>query len=133
MKISTKTQYGLRALIYLARVDKNLCSLKEISKKENIPFNYLEKIISKLQKEGIVEAKRGKNGGYFLPCSPKKIKIKKVIEVLEGDLVTVKCLTKENFICPQESKCLAKNFWQTLKKSIDKTLNKITLADLITK
>ena len=133
MKISTKTQYGLRALIYLAQADKKICPLKEISEKENIPFDYLEKIISKLEKEGVVKAKRGKNGGYFLPCSPKKIKIKKVIETLEGDWVTVKCLTKENFVCPQEKKCLAKNFWQTLKKSIDKTLNKITLADLITK
>ena len=133
MKISTKAQYGLRALIAIAKAKEECISLKEISEKEGIPFDYLEKIISKLQKEGIVKAKRGKNGGYFLPCSPKKIKIKKVIEALEGDLVTVKCLTKENFICPQENRCLAKNFWQTLKKAIDKTLNKITLADLITK
>ncbi|MCD6410548.1 Rrf2 family transcriptional regulator [bacterium] len=133
MKISTKTQYGLRALIYLARAGKKICPLKEISKKENIPFDYLEKIFSKLQKQGIVKARRGKNGGYFLSCSPKKIKIKKVIEVLEGNWIAVKCLTKGNFVCPQEKKCLAKNFWQTLKKSIDKTLNKITLADLITK
>ena len=133
MKISTKTQYGLRALIRIANSDKNVVSLKEISEKENIPFDYLEKIISKLQKEGIVKAKRGKNGGYFLPHPPKKIKIKKIIETLEGEWITVKCLSKENFNCPQEKKCLAKNFWQTLKKSIDKILNKITLDDLITK
>jgi Rrf2 family protein len=130
MKVSTKTQYGLRALIVIARSDKKFLSLKEISQKEEIPFDYLEKIVSKLQKQGIVKAKRGKNGGYALLCSPKKIKIKQVIEALEGNWFPVKCLKKE-FVCKKEKSCLAKNFWKEFKKSIDKTLNRITLEDLL--
>ncbi|MCD5396297.1 MAG: Rrf2 family transcriptional regulator [Candidatus Pacebacteria bacterium] len=132
MKISTKAQYGLRALIVIAKAKKKFISLKEISEKENIPFDYLEKIVSKLQKEGLVKTKKGRCGGYSLTCSPRKIKIKEIIEALEGDLVTVRCL-RGKFACPQEKKCLAKNFWQEFKNSIEKTLNKITLADLLTK
>jgi len=133
MKISTKSQYGLRALIYLAKSDKKVCPLKEIAEKEAISFDYLEKIISKLQKEGIVMAKRGKNGGYLLASPAKKIKIKNIIDALEGEFVSIKCLSQKSFKCPKQKNCLAKDFWQTLKKSIDDTLNKITLADLINK
>ena len=78
MKVSKRTQYGLRAMVYLATAfgkKGKICSLKEISEKENISFDYLEKIISRLEKKGLVRAKRGVRGGYFLGRSPKKIKI----------------------------------------------------------
>lgn len=130
MKFSTKTQYALRALITIAQSEKKFISSKEIAQKEHLPLDYLEKIITKLQKKGIVKSKKGKNGGYALPCSPKKIKIKKVIEALEGSWTPVKCLEKK-FTCEKEKNCLAKNFWKEFKKSIDRTLNKITLEDLI--
>lgn len=130
MKISTKAQYGLRALIYLAN-SKRISPLREIAREESIPFDYLEKIILLLQKEGVVKAKRGKNGGYFLASPPRKIKLKRIIEILEGNLITIKCLNQRDFLCPQEKKCLAKNFWKDLKRSLEKTLNKITLEDLI--
>ena len=130
MKISTKSQYGLRAMIYLAKNKDRICSLKEISKKEKISFDYLEKIFLKLEKAGLVRSKKGPLGGYYLAKNPEKIKIGEIISALEKNIFLVKCLDE---ICPQQSKCLAKNFWKKLNDNINKTLNSITLANLLKK
>jgi len=128
MKISKKTQYGLRAMVYLAKQEGKICSLREISKKEKIPLNFLEKIFSKLEKKDLVEAKKGKKGGYFLAKKPERIKIGEIIDVLEGEKPLVECLRS---FCPREKKCLAKNFWKRLNKIINSALNSITLSDLL--
>ncbi len=132
-KISTKSQYGLRAMIYLANCHKKISSLKSISQKEGISFDYLEKIISKLEKAGLIKAKKGAKGGYFLAKSPKKIKIGEIIRSLEGERGLVKCVTKKGIKCPLEKKCLAKNFWGKIQESLNSISNSITLADLIKK
>jgi len=136
LKISTKSQYGLRAMVYLARFKDKICPLKIISGKEGISFDYLEKIISKLEKTGLIKAKKGVQGGYFLAKSPKRIKIGEIIRALEGDTVLVKCIApirKRGYRCPRERKCLTKNFWQKIQKTLNSALNSITLADLIRK
>lgn len=136
MKISKKSQYGLRAMTYLAKVskDKKICPLKEISEIEEISFDFLEKIFSKLEKVNLVKAKKGVRGGYFLARNPQKIKVGQIIRVLEGTMAPVKCLEREiKFLCPQEKRCLTKNFWQKLQNSLNFTLNSITLKDLLKK
>ncbi len=130
MHISTKSQYGLRALIYLAR-SKRVSSIKAISKEEGIPFHYLEKIISRMEKEKIVNAKKGVRGGYFLARSPSKINLREIIGALDGEFISIKCLGEKKQLCPNKSKCFAKKFWFKLKQSTDKTLKKTTLQDLI--
>jgi Rrf2 family protein len=132
MRISKKTQYGLRAMVYLAnpRLKNKICPLKKISKDENIPFHFLEKIFSKLEKANLVKAKKGVQGGYFLAKKPEKTKIGEIIFALEGETPLVKCL---KFFCPLEKECLTKNFWQKLNRTINSALNSINLADLIKK
>lgn len=134
MKISTKSQYGLRAMVFLARFRNKICPLKKIAKAEGISFDYLEKIILKLEKARLIKGKRGTQGGYFLARSPKRIKIGDIIKALEGEMALVKCITKkEKYFCPQEKKCLTKNFWKKFQTILDSALNSITLADLINK
>jgi len=118
-------------MAYLARLKEKI-PLKEIAKKENISFDYLEKIISKLEKAGLVLAKKGSKGGYFLAKPAKKIKIGEIIKTLEGEISFVKCIgVRKNHYCPREKNCLTRNFWKKLKDSLDFTLNSITLEDLI--
>lgn len=134
MKISKKTQYGLRAIVYLARFSskKKLCCLKKISQDEGIPFSFLEKIIAQLVKKGLVRAQKGAKGGYYLAQKANQIKIGKVVEILEGVTAPVACLEKKiNFLCPRENLCLAKKFWKRFQKTINTALNSITLGELI--
>lgn len=129
MQISKKSQYGLRAMVYLARFsgDKKLYPLKEISRSEGIPFDFLEKIISKLEKAGLVRAKRGFQGGYFLAKNPRKITVGEIVGTLEGT-IPVSCSG-----CGRIKKCLARNVWKKVEHSLNSTLNSITLANLIKK
>lgn len=134
MKISTKSQYGLRAMAHLANSKEKICCLKLISEKEGISFDYLEKIMSKLEKEGLVDAKKGVKGGYFLKKPAKKIRIGEIIESLEGKTFLARCLgSKKNFKCSRAKKCSARRIWKRLQESLATALNSITLADLIEK
>jgi len=130
LKISTKSQYGLRAMVFLAKCGERISSLKLISAKENISFDYLEKIISRLEKAGLTRSKKGSQGGYVLAKPPQRIKIGEIIRALEGDAGLVKCTTKAGH-CPLEKKCFAKKFWGKLQKSLNSALDSLTLADLI--
>lgn len=129
MKISKKSQYGLRAMVYLAKhsSEKEVCSIKEISKKENIPFDYLEKIVSELEKADLVKAKKGVQGGYFLAKESRQITAGEVVRVLEST-VPVSCLG-----CQMARICSTKNVWDKVQDSVDSTLDSMTLADLIKK
>ncbi len=131
LRISTKSQYGLRAMVHLAKYGNKICPLREISREEGISFDYLEKIVSKLEKAGLVKAKKGARGGHFLGKKPSKIKIGEIIKVLEREKGLVKCISGVR--CPMERKCLSKKFWAKIQSSIDSVLNSITLADLIKK
>lgn len=138
MKISKKSQYGLRAMVYLAnpRFKSEVCPLKKISKDEEIPFDFLEKIFSKLEKSDLIKAKKGVQGGYFLARNPRKIKVGKIIRTLEGTMAPVFCIAKEKekkFLCPRRKRCLTKNVWQRIQETLNYTLNSITLADLVKK
>ena len=133
MRFSTKSQYGLRAAVCLAKRNK-VTSLKKIAKNENIPFDYLEKIISKLEKAEIVKSKRGAYGGYFLARPASKITVSQIVKVLEGTIAPVLCIAEEKskkFDCPHEEKCLTKNVWKKVQDALNETLNSIILADLI--
>ena len=132
LKVSTKSQYGLRAMVYLARCREKICPLKLISEKEGISFDYLEKIISKLEKTGLVKSKKGVQGGYSLGRQASRIKIGEIIRALEGNTPLVKCMAGDKrYRCPLEKKCLTKSFWGKIQKSLNSALNSITLADLI--
>ncbi len=130
VKISKKAQYGLRAMVYLGRVSlkKEIASLKKISQAEGIPFDFLEKIISSLEKAGLLKSKKGVSGGYFLARSPKRISAGEIMEALEGEIAPVGCA-----LCGKSKRCLSKNVWDEVRASLVSTLNSITLYDLLKK
>lgn len=133
MKLSTASRYGLRAILNLAK--KDCCrSIKEIAKEEDISFEYLEKIFSKLKKAKIVDAKRGSSGGYVLSNSPDKISIGQILSVLEKTPSLPKCTAyKENTknICSENCHCSTQKVWKQIQDNLFSNLNSISLASLI--
>jgi len=114
-------------MIYLAGQKKGrICSIKEISQEEGIPFDFLEKIVSQLEKAGLLKAKKGVAGGYSLDKPAKNITVGQIATALEGKLSPVGCS-----LCSKSRKCLSKNVWDKVKESLNKTLNSLNLADLI--
>ena len=87
LSISTKTQYGLIALLELTEnYGKNLVQISDIVRRRNVPKNYLEQILNRMQKTGIVKSVRGNKGGYELGAHPDDITLKQIVESLEGVL-----------------------------------------------
>ncbi|OGZ27387.1 MAG: hypothetical protein A2365_02845 [Candidatus Nealsonbacteria bacterium RIFOXYB1_FULL_40_15] len=123
MRISKKTQYGLRAMIHIAKNGKK--SLKEIAKAENISVDFLEKILKDLQSNGLLVSKKGSSGGYSLARKPEKIYAGEIVETLEG-IVPVECEG-----CQMARICSSKNIWDDVKDSLQETLYSKTLKDLI--
>lgn len=128
MKTTKKTQYALRAILFLAKNDGKVCSVNTIAKEENISFDYLEKVVSKLEKNKLVISKRGATGGYFLPRNYRDITLKDIFIATEEKIAIVDCILKK---CPQGSKCDAMRAWKKVNKKIEEALLSIKLGDLL--
>lgn len=126
MKISKKAQYALTAMVHLARrKTRKAVSIRQISNIEKVPFEFLSKIFSDLEKNGLVLSRHGANGGYVLARRPQKITVADVVGLLEN-INAVDCA-----FCPKSKKCLTKNVWAKVDKAVSKTLDSITLNELI--
>ncbi len=82
--LSTKSLYGLLAMIHLSRQGNNSVQIKEIADTYNISQNYLEQLLLALRKGGLLKSQRGVNGGYLLSRPPELISVLEILEVLEG-------------------------------------------------
>lgn len=134
MKFSTRTTYGLRAMIYLARKHKSgeSISLAQIAKDENLSLAYLERLFALLKKAKIVDAEKGKSGGYLLCKNPKDIDVFSIVKALEGNIVPFHCIDNEgNVKCAAKSKCGASSVLAGVYAAISKTLMDMKLGDLV--
>lgn len=133
MKISSKGEYALRALITLAQNEEGLLQIKDIADKILVPSQYLEQILLTLKSHGYVKSKRGVYGGYTLKESPDKIVIGKVIRDLEGPLAPMSCVSITSYeYCPlEDAGCLLKPLWALIRDVTANLLDQTTLADLL--
>ncbi|MFK9091477.1 RrF2 family transcriptional regulator [Bacillus salipaludis] len=132
MKVSSRGEYALRALICLGAKNKNLVNIEEISEKTLVPANYLEQILLQLKRNGYVQSKRGVNGGYKLSRNPNDIIIGEVIRNLEGPLAPMGCVSITSYeSCPLEEGCLLKPLWALIRDKIAELLDNTTLYDLL--
>lgn len=93
--LSKKTQYAFQALMYLAQNQKNgPVLIAEIAQKKKIPLKFLENILLEMRKDGILESKKGKGGGYFLAKPADKIILADVMRLIEGPISLLPCVSK---------------------------------------
>lgn len=128
MKISTKTRYGLRVLIYIGCQERNV-QIKEIAKNEDISIKYLEQIVNHLKNADLLSVTRGSKGGYRLSKDPQNLTLKNIFNVLEGTTNLVDCL--EDKKCFKSDSCVTRNVWDGLAMAMDSYLESITLFELI--
>ena len=99
LTISSKTRYGIDALLALAEsYGSGLLQIKDISKRCNIPHQYLEQIFNRLGKAGIIKSTRGNNGGYELASAPQRVTVLDIVNSLEGTIEFVPKATDKNDI-----------------------------------
>ncbi len=133
MKLSTKGRYGLRALIDLAVYSGDeTVSIASIASRQNISESYLEQLIAKLRKAGLVTSVRGAGGGYKLAKPAEEISVGDILRALEGSLDPVECPgLKEESACDSSDFCVTKYVWQKINDSINQTVDGISLSRLV--
>ena len=132
MKFSTRTIYGLKAVLVLAsRFGEGSLSVSQIAKKEGISVAYLEQILNALKKKGFVKSVRGPQGGYVLAKKPSEISLDALLFIL-GNKNFINLNNQLKVSVETDEVSIANLiFWKKLKSSIETGLNKITLKDLI--
>lgn len=131
MKLSTKGQYGIKAVLDLRHhLDKSApVPISDICRRQEIPRQYLEQIMLKLRKAGIVHSVRGAYGGYFLSKPPSEIGIGDIIRASEGPINLIKC-DDEDIPCHHVGDCMSREIWQRVSNKIIETLNETSIEEL---
>jgi len=136
MKLSTKSTYGLRAMLNVAnRSGSDAVSIADISNREGISTSYLEQLLNKLRHGGFIESIRGPKGGYVLARSAADITVADIVKALEGSIYPGHCSTAHSnkISCKRSKSCVPKMVWDRLSKAINDCLESITLEDLCRK
>jgi Rrf2 family transcriptional regulator, cysteine metabolism repressor len=140
MMFSTKAEYGIRVMAHLAhRNGDEPISLGSIADAEGLPLAYLEHLVQRLRKAELVESRRGAHGGYSLARPAKEISMADVVRALEGEIAPIECISADAdgaLVCIRDGEaghdpCPTKLLWTRVQGSIVRTLNEMTLSDLI--
>ena len=130
MRIPMRVDYGVRALVELAmRYGEGPVQTSVIAYRQGIPESYLERLMSGLNKSGLVHSRRGPQGGHLLARSPHQINLHEIMQELDGNSSPVDCLTLPTD-CMFAGSCAQKEIWQTVEESIQQVLEGTTLAHL---
>lgn len=131
MKLSTKSRYGARILVELAKsYNTRPLQVSEISRLQDIPVKYLEQLVRKLRLAGLVESVRGPKGGHMLTTPPAEITLGKVVRIFEGQEDLVECISLPEK-CVKSDDCLFRCAWKEATDALYDKLDKITMVDLI--
>jgi Rrf2 family cysteine metabolism transcriptional repressor len=139
MMFSTKAEYGVRVMVELARHDGDgPTPLAEVAETDGLPLAYLEHLVARLRRAGLVESRRGARGGYLLARPAADITMAEIVEALEGSIAPIECISEGadgTLVCAREAEadhvCPTKLLWTRVRFSIVRTLQDTTLADLV--
>ena len=132
MKLSTKTRYGTRLILDLARHHgEEPVTIGDISRRQDISVKYLEQIIRPLKKAELVVSTRGPKGGHSLTRPPDKITLGEIVRVLQSSDALAECVSEPEK-CLRSSDCCVRIAWQEATNALYEKLNSITITDLLT-
>lgn len=131
MKLSTRSRYGTRLILDMARNHgKNPIQLGEIARRQNISLKYLEQIIRPLKRANYIKSFRGAKGGHMLNKPPEQITVGEVVALLEGGTFLTFCSNNPQS-CNRSDRCPTRLVWIEASQALFARLNQITFADLL--
>jgi Rrf2 family protein len=131
MKLSTRSRYGTRILVDLARhKDQGPVQIGEISKRQDISVKYLEQLIRPLKQADLVTSVRGPKGGHLLAENPENISLGQVVRLFEGQTDLVECVSFPKK-CPMSDDCQVRLAWRDATEILYEKLDATTIADLM--
>lgn len=134
MRITTWAEYGLICALHLAkRAGEGPITGREIAARERLPADYVEQILLRLRRAGLVNSTRGARGGYMLGKAPDEISVREVIAASELGTFDLHCVTHpvEEERCAESQSCSIRPVWMMLQRKIDDVLESVHLGDLL--
>jgi Rrf2 family protein len=130
MRASRKVDYALRAMAYLASAPRDRVTLvSEIAEAQDIPKDFLSKILKDLVNRGLVRSHLGPGGGYSLARDPSRITFREVHEAIEGPLLVMDCGLGTD-MCSQHDACTQLPVWREIERTISELLDRVTMEDI---
>jgi len=136
--LSKRAKYGLRALVHLAQHQgEGPIQIGTIAETLNIPRKFLEAILLDLRNEGILQSRKGREGGYFMERSPDTIPLGRIIRFIDGPLAAVRCVSQTAYArcddCPDERTCVIRCIMKEVRDATAKILDETTVDQLVAK
>ncbi len=132
MRVSTRSDYGLRALIELAgHYGRGPQQSSEIAIRRHIPEQYLDQLLTSLRKAGFIRSVRGPAGGHELVRNPAEVTVREVIEALEGSLSPVAWLDEPPELTDHPHHCGQREIWERVRGATQEILGSYSIADLL--
>lgn len=132
LKLSTKGQYGVRAMFELAKhYEHGPLTIKEIAKRQDVSVAYLEQLLNKLRRSKLITSRKGPGGGYAINKKPEEISVGMILNSLEGPVAIAQCLDPSTKGCKRVEGCVTRLLWKSLGEKIEDFLDTIHLDDLL--
>jgi Rrf2 family protein len=128
MRVSTKSDYALRALIEISRLD-DVVSAEQVGTSQDIPSGYLQSILADLRRAGIVASQRGQSGGWRMAIDSAEVSVADVIRAVDGPLLSVYGVRPES-VSYNESAAVLQTVWVAARSSLRSVLEAVTIAAL---
>ncbi len=132
MRVSTKGDYGIRALIELAHhYGQGPLQSAEIAARQSIPEPYLDQLLTSLRRAGFIRSLRGPQGGHALLRDPNDIHLSEVVLALEGSVSPIACLDEPDGCSKQD--CVQRGVWEQVRDATMQVLESVSIEDLAAK
>ncbi|HTS89420.1 MAG TPA: Rrf2 family transcriptional regulator [Gemmatimonadales bacterium] len=136
MRITTWTEYSLIITLHLAKrgaTGKGPVAAREMAEQERLPGDYVEQILLRLRRAGLVESVRGAKGGYYLAKEPREVTVRDVMNASEHQTFEMNCEIHpvDDERCASTTACSIRPVWQALQQRVDDLLASVSLADLM--
>ena len=132
--INKDSDYAIRTLMFLSankQSNNSLISIREISVKEKIPYQFLRRIAQKLAKKGYIESKDGVSGGIKLKVSTKEISISEILKIFQGEIELLPCVFQKK-LCENSKTCVLREKIKRIEKGVIEEFENITIQSLVT-
>lgn len=131
MQLTKQSEYALQGVAFLAaQPNQNPVPLAEVAEAQNLPSSFLAKIFQNLARHGVLAAERGPGSGYYLARDPGTLKVRDIVEAVEGPRVFERCLFWPGH-CADASPCPLHSYFKHLKPTVQSLLDSITLAEYV--
>ncbi len=127
LRLSTKGQYGVRAMFEIAKnYKKGPLAIREIALRQSVSVAYLEQLLNRLRKARLIKSRKGPGGGYVLIRKPEEISVGMILNALEGPIAIAQCLDPSAKGCNRIEGCVARLLWKSLGEKIEHFLKTIS-------